>query len=726
MTARPLHRIKKRVALALDPLVASPMLLERLPLSASRRARVIHAKAIMPDRPLEAYETLAPLRPKHADREVWRLSAVARLRLDDHAGVLEVARHARAADHRECAITLLALRAASRVGDQAEIGRWCDQLVECTPPSQAALHDVTRALMRHASDHLAPLLNRLERQQEPGLDLKGLRQAELAVRLSTPAADSQSREATLSALLSDPDSATTVLNHMVDIRRLSPLAALLDNDEVRALAVQDERLSRRLADVAVHTAARGRVHDAAVIARKARDIGGTVPPGLFIECDDQIEVLEGSPVLPRVLSGLPDAAPHLGTADRVLSVLGQSLPLRSGGYATRSHGILTGLRDRGWQMAAVTKLGFPQDFWARGHVATTPDVRSVDVVDGIEYHRLLTPGVTEYPRYPLAEHVHGSALGVERVARAHGASVIHAASLFDVGMAGAVAAQRLGVPFVYEMRGLKQLLEGARYPGFESSERGRYFHAVEMEVAQRADRLLVITRALGALMAEWGVDPSRIRVVPNGVHAGQFRPLARDPDLASRLGVTGRVVIGYVGGLVHYEGLDVLLRAFASIRRTRDDLHLLIVGDGAHEQRLHSLAQRLGLMEDENVTFEGRVPHDQVEDYLSLIDIAPFPRLPSPVTQLISPIKPFEAMAAGISVVVSDVDALTEIVIDGQTGRHAIAGDPDSLALVLTELADDPQARHRLATAGRAWVLAERDWSIITGVVDEVYRELSP
>src|SRR5699024_5962706 len=134
----------------------------------------------------------------------------------------------------------------------------------------------------------------------------------------------------------------------------------------------------------------------------------------------------------------------------------------SGGYATRSHGILTGLAHRGWDMRAVTRLGFPFDLWWKADDPRWPE--PVDVVDGIEYHRLLHDGVRSYPRSPLSAYVRAGADGIVDVARDHGSSLIHASSLYDVGLAGATAAQRLGVPFVYEMRGLKQLLEAARVP----------------------------------------------------------------------------------------------------------------------------------------------------------------------------------------------------------------------------------------------------------------------
>ena len=232
----------------------------------------------------------------------------------------------------------------------------------------------------------------------------------------------------------------------------------------------------------------------------------------------------------------------------------------------------------------------------------------------------------------------------------------------------------------------------------------------------------MITEALGREMVRLGVDPGRITVVPNGVDAARFTPRGRNEALAERLGLSGKTVIGYVGGLVHYEGLDLLFRAVDRMREHRDDFHVLVVGDGAHQHTLHALVEELDLGDE--VTFTGRIPHEDVEEYLSLVDITPFPRKPLQVCELISPIKPFEAMAMRKTVVASDVAALAEIVEDGVTGRLFAKGDAADLARVLEELVDAPEERARLGDAARTWVVEERDWRRIVGVVDGVYREL--
>jgi glycosyltransferase involved in cell wall biosynthesis len=416
----------------------------------------------------------------------------------------------------------------------------------------------------------------------------------------------------------------------------------------------------------------------------------------------------------------PVAAPaYQSRPDAVLSVLSQSLPIRSGGYATRTHGVLTGLAARGWQVEAVTRTGFPYDRWPVADRRTVPES---DLVDGIRYHRLLTEGRRKYPQYPLARYVGEMADGVERLARAHRAALVHASSFYVTGLAAASAARRLGLPFLYEMRGLEDLMKVSRDDTFGQTDRYRFLEHVETEVCLQADAVFVITRALRTEMARRGVPEDRMVVLPNGVHTEQFAPRERDRELAAELGVQDVPVIGYAGGLVDYEGLELLMAAAARMKADGVRFRVVVVGDGPQEASVRAACDRLRL--GDVVTFTGRVAHDQVGRYLSLFDVTPFPRLPLPVCELISPMKPFEAMAMGKAVVVSSVAALTEIVDDDRTGLVFAKGDPVDLAVTLRRLIDDPALRDRVGAAGLAWVRAERDWSTVTETADATYREV--
>ena len=184
------------------------------------------------------------------------------------------------------------------------------------------------------------------------------------------------------------------------------------------------------------------------------------------------------------------------------------------------------------------------------------------------------------------------------------------------------------------------------------------------------------------------------------------------------------MVIGYIGSLVSYEGLDLLINSLPLVQQSTEvKFKLLIVGDGAYMEKLQDLTNNLGLTD--LVLFTGRVPHEEVERYYSIVDIAPFPRLPQPVTEMVSPLKPFEAMAMEKAVIASDVHALAEIVQHEETGLLFEKGNATSLSDTLTRLINDSKLRSKYGKAARIWVEQKRDWNSISLTLDNVYTKLT-
>ena len=125
------------------------------------------------------------------------------------------------------------------------------------------------------------------------------------------------------------------------------------------------------------------------------------------------------------------------------------------------------------------------------------------------------------------------------------------------------------------------------------------------------------------------------------------------------------------------------------------------------------------------VVFAGRVPHAQVAAYYQLVDICVYPRLPMRLTELVTPLKPLEAMAQGRLVVASDVGGHRELVDDGKTGMLFRAGDTEALAQAILALLLAPASWPALRQQARAFVETERSWGASVGRYAPVYARVA-
>lgn len=418
----------------------------------------------------------------------------------------------------------------------------------------------------------------------------------------------------------------------------------------------------------------------------------------------------------------PEHMEDLGTLDqkRVLYFLHNSLPIDSGGYATRTHGLLRGVAENGYRISGVTRLGYPHD---RGPKYADRVVPPTDVVNGIGYFR---NNSEDYGmgRQPIVEYMQKNLHANMALVRRERPAILHGASNYINGITATFLAKKFGLKSIYEVRGLWELTRASREEHYMASDAFRQYARMEADACKNADHVFALTKALKQIMIDRGVDGDKITILPNGVDSDQFVPLDRNAALGAKLGIApDELVIGYIGSIVDYEGIDDLLRAFRLILdRTSIKARLLIVGDGAVWEDCKTLAAELAL--GDRVIFTGRVPHSEVPDYYSLVDVTPFPRKPLPVTEAVSPLKPFEALAMAKCVVSSDVDALDEIVIEGETGLKFRKGNVESFAAVLTETLTNTDLRRRLSEQGRDWVCKNRDWRVISKTITETYDRL--
>jgi len=394
---------------------------------------------------------------------------------------------------------------------------------------------------------------------------------------------------------------------------------------------------------------------------------------------------------------------------RVLHVLDHSLPLHSG-YAFRTRAIMKAQLAVGLDVRAITGN--------RYHAGAN----ETEEVDGLAFHR--TPGSPAGPA-GLREwrEVTAHARAIIRLARDWQPDILHAHSPALSGLAGLKAARALDVPLVYEIRAFWEDAAAGNGTSHSGPVRYRLTRELENRVVAGADAVITICRGLRDDLVARGFPRERIGVVPNGVDLALFGdPPAGDKELAQGLALGAGPVIGFIGSFYDYEGIDDLIAAMPELLPNQPGARLLLVGGGPMEEKLKALAEASPAASA--IRFVGRVPHDQVERYYSLCDVMAYPRKRSRLTELVTPLKPLEAMAQGRIVAASDVGGHRELITDGLTGTLFKADTPAECAAALSGLLARASEWPAMRDAGRAHVAANHDWARNVVRYRDVYREL--
>jgi PEP-CTERM/exosortase A-associated glycosyltransferase len=352
--------------------------------------------------------------------------------------------------------------------------------------------------------------------------------------------------------------------------------------------------------------------------------------------------------------------------------------------------------------------------------------RQEEEVDGLLFYR------SEPVQGPLARLPVVNQLAVARqlekrldgLVRRLQPDVLHAHSPALNGLAALRVGRKYGIPVVYEVRAFWEDAAVDHGTSRAGGLRYRLTRALETYVLRHADAVTTICQGLKTDIAGRGIPEERITVIPNAVDAASFTMgRQRDAELAAQLGLADHTVLGFIGSFYAYEGLELLLRAMPALLEARPEIRLLLVGGGPQEANLKSLSAELQLQD--RVIFTGRVPHQQVQRYYDLVDVFVYPRLQMRLTELVTPLKPLEAMAQGKLVVASDVGGHRELIRAGETGDLFTAGDRQALAdsvLALLEQSDDWERRRQ---NGRRFVEDERNWPVSVGRYAPVYERLT-
>ncbi|RVU04241.1 glycosyltransferase, exosortase A system-associated [Novosphingobium umbonatum] len=400
---------------------------------------------------------------------------------------------------------------------------------------------------------------------------------------------------------------------------------------------------------------------------------------------------------------------------RVLHILDHSLPMHSG-YTFRTRAILKAQEGMGWEVRGITGLR---------HTAKGADEEEAE---GLHFRR--TRGAATGP-VGIREWREVRLLADSIVAACKDwmPDILHAHSPALCGLAGLMAAKRLGLPLVYEIRAFWEDAAVGNGTGREGDVKYRLTRALENYVVARADAVVTICDGLRQDLVARGVPAAKISLMPNGVDLAMFgQPVPPDLALAEKLGLMSHGLrcptIGFIGSFYDYEGIDDLIEAMPALVAAQPDARLLLVGGGPMEEVLR---QRAAFSPAKDaIRFMGRVPHSEVETYYALCDIMAYPRKRSRLTDLVTPLKPLEAMAQDKLVAASDVGGHRELMQDGVTGTLFTPDNPAACAAALADLLADRSTWEARRKAGQAHVISAHDWAMNARNYQLVYQRVAP
>ena len=397
---------------------------------------------------------------------------------------------------------------------------------------------------------------------------------------------------------------------------------------------------------------------------------------------------------------------------RILHVLDHSLPLHSG-YAFRTAAILREQRALGYETLHLTT---PRQ---NGGTALFEDV------DDLGFHRTPLPAnpLARIPGARYLQEMRATARRIDELVVDRAPDILHVHSPVLNALPAMWVGRRRALPVVYEVRALWEDAAVDHGTTREGSMRYRLSRGLETFALRRAAHVTTICEGLRNEIVERGIPADRVTIVPNAVDVREFSfRAAPDPALRARLGLENCRVVGFAGSFYGYEGLDLLLGALAILAPKWPALRALLIGGGPQEAALRAQAGALGLAD--RVVFAGRVAHGEVQRYYELIDVLAYPRRRMRLTEIVTPLKPLEAMAQGRMFVASDVGGHRELVRDNETGFLFKADDVHALAQSLDRVLSDEKPWARIAEQARRFVESERTWARSARQYQAVYASL--
>ncbi|WP_031547915.1 glycosyltransferase family 4 protein [Salinicoccus luteus] len=394
---------------------------------------------------------------------------------------------------------------------------------------------------------------------------------------------------------------------------------------------------------------------------------------------------------------------------KVMYVLNKAYPVING-YTVRSYEMIKRVGTLGVEPVVVTKLG-----WHPSDEGYNPK----DSERAVKTHYIGKSQKYPLTQTPLMDYFDAYTQELIKVISKEKPGMIHAASNFQNALPALELGKKMNIHTVYEVRGLWHYTHVAKNRDFYNSERFQLENNLEIHCCEIADKVLCISESLKHFLVQHGIEEEKITVLPNGVDTTHLKPEPISNDLKQRLGLEDSYVLGFIGSLTSYEGIEMLIDALKEINEkqlAKRNMKLMIVGGGYYEATLKEYVDSQGM--SQYVKFTGRVSREEIARHYALIDLCPFPRTNEKVCHLVTPLKTYEAMAMEKTVLVSDVAALQEMVEPGVNGHIFEADSKKSLVNAILDAINQKD----IGKAAREWVVNHREWDKLILKLQPIYE----
>ena len=268
---------------------------------------------------------------------------------------------------------------------------------------------------------------------------------------------------------------------------------------------------------------------------------------------------------------------------------------------------------------------------------------------------------------------------------------------FDIPVFTEINAPLVYERSVYEGRSLRLSRLARRYDHF---------------ICNSTDHIFVVSTPLKEyLVTEYSVPKSLITVLPNGVDSCSFAPNVSGEEIRKKFGITNKRVVGFVGILRPWHGLELLFRVFCKLLSKVPAAHLLIIGDGPSQSSLKEQVRTLGLTD--HVSFAGRISHNEMSQHIAAMDIAVSPD----TTFYASPMKILEYMAMGIATVAPDTANIRDLLTDSEDCKLFAHDDEQAFEAAICFLLENRNEAKRLGENARRKVEQQLNWSQVAQVI---------